>query len=94
MVNKHTNSFKLIRENSHHRDVEGPHAGELCDLTGDVGPPADGQRVADAFSVRGILHVLQTLRPGGGTHQPQEDQDGCEQEVLEYRTDSQKLKVR
>ena len=67
---------------SHHRDVEGPHVGELRHLTGDVAPLAERQRVADAVGVRGVLHILQALRPGGRTHQPQEDQDRRDHEVL------------
>lgn len=76
------NSSRLLSISSHHRDVEGPHVGELCDLTGDVAPLAQCQRGADAFSVCGILHILQALRPGGRTHQPQEDQDRCDRKVL------------
>lgn len=73
----------MPRVSSHHRDVEGPQVGELRDLTGDVAPLAQRQRGADASGVCGILHVLQALRPGRGTHQPQEDQDRCDQKVLQ-----------
>lgn len=68
---------------SHHREVEGSQVGKLCDLAGDVAPPAHGERGGDALGVSGVLHVLQALGPGGGTHQPEEDQARCDQEVLE-----------
>lgn len=68
---------------SHHRDVEGSQVGILRDLAGDVAPPAQSERGWDALGARGVLHVLQTLGPGGGTHQPEEDQARCDQEVLE-----------
>lgn len=55
---------KLLCVSSHHRDVEGSQIGELCDLTGDVVALAESQRGTEAFSVRGVLHVLQTLGPG------------------------------
>lgn len=76
-------SFLFV--SSHHWDVERPHVGELCDLAGDVAPLADCQRGADALRVRSILHVLQTLCPGGWTHQPQENQGRCDYKVLEIR---------
>lgn len=78
-------SVKPLCISSHHGDVEGPHAGELRDLAGDVAPFAQRQRVTDASRVRGVLHVLQALRPGGRTHQPQEDQDRRDHKVLETR---------
>lgn len=56
---------KHVEVAKHHRDVERPHVGELRDLTGDVTPLAECQRGADAIGVRGILHVLQALCPGG-----------------------------
>lgn len=68
---------------SHHRDVEGSQVGELRDLTGDVAPSAQSERGRDALGARGVLHVLQALGPGRGTHQPEEDQARCDQEVLE-----------
>lgn len=69
------------RPSSHHRDVEGSQAGELGDLAGEVA--AHSQRGRDALGARGVLDVLQTLGPGGGAHQPEEDQAGRDQEVLE-----------
>lgn len=75
----------MLCNSSHHRDVEGPHVGKLCDLTGDVAAFAECQRGADALCVRGILYVLQPLCPGRRTHKPQEDQDRCDHEVLEIR---------
>lgn len=70
---------------SHHRDVEGPYVGKLCDLAGDVGAFAESQRGAYAISVCSVLHVLQALRPGRRTHQPQEDQDRSQQKVLQMQ---------
>lgn len=53
------------RLSSHHREVEGPHVGELRDLTADVAASAQSQRGGDAFGAGGVLHVLQALSPGG-----------------------------
>lgn len=50
---------------SHHGDVERPDAGKLRDLAGHVAPLAKRQRGADALGVCRVLHILQTLRPGG-----------------------------
>lgn len=76
------NRKKLRHPSSpHHGDVEGPQVGELRDLAGEVVRPA--QRGRDALGARGVLHVLEALRPGGGAHQPEEDQSRRHQEVLE-----------
>lgn len=65
----------------HHREVEAPEVGELCDSTGDVVSLTQAQCLADAIRVCGIFHILQAFSPSRRTHQPQEDQDGCQQEV-------------
>ena len=63
---------------SYHRDVKGAHVGKLGDLTGDVLSLAQCQGGDYASGAGGILDVLQTLGPCGGTHQPQEGY-GCRQ---------------
>lgn len=86
MFNQSHSNNSSEERSSHHREVEASHDGELRDLAGGVSSLTDIQSCPDALTARGVLHVLQTLRPGRRADQPQEDQDGRQHKILKTRT--------